>query len=97
MRYVTIKLDVALNTVMYAMEIQDPELCFLAASWIDHLSDLEIYDYSRSHKAGDKFDDEDFENVKAILLEFRENFLHGDPNFDIGSLYKDRPEIDKIF
>lgn len=87
-----------LKLAILGIERGDEELCESVARMISiEITDLDIYDFSRSHKAGDEFDDLDFENVKGMLLEFRERFQQGSGQFDLGSLYKDRPTIGKYF
>ncbi len=97
MKRVNVTLELVLTMVMLGMGRQDDEMCETLAEWLVDLSDLDIYDFSRSYKAEKEFNDQDFENVKSILLEFRERYLHGSGSFDLGSLYKDRPTLKDLF
>ena len=95
---ITIGLAHLLKLALLGIEKQDEELCESMAEMIGTtITDVDIYDFCRYHKADGKFDDQQFENTKSMLLEFRETYQYGSGQFDLGSVYKHRPCIDDIF
>lgn len=95
---ITIKLSQLLAMVLLGLEREDPEMLEGLSEMIGYtITDIDIYDFCRFHKADGKFDDQQFENTKSMLLEFRGTYQYGNDQFDLGSVYKHRPSIDDIF